>query len=379
MTQTLKRRKEPAQRIGSGVLKLEFGSEDAFGKELRRRVDEFFRSRGRRKRGGWPMYFKTAVILAWFLASYALLVFGARTLGQGLPLAISLGLATAAIGMNIQHDAGHGAYSDRSRVNRVMAMTMDLIGGSSYTWRWKHTIIHHKYVNITGYDADIAIGRLGRFSPQQRRLWYHRWQHLYLWAFYALEGMKVQLVDSWRFAILGRIDRHHIPRAKAGELAVFLAGKAVFFTWAFVVPMLLHPVGVVLFYYVVAGLALGVSMVLVFTLPHLNEYADFPMPRADTGRMDNPPMVHQTQVTLDFARSNRVLTWLVGGLNYHKEHHLFPTICHINYPAISGIVEQTCREFGIPYKEHKSFSAGLAAHYRWLRRMGQETDCQAPP
>jgi linoleoyl-CoA desaturase len=111
-------------------------------------------------------------------------------------------------------------------------------------------------------------------------------------------------------------------------------------------------------------------MVLVFILPHLNEYADFPAPRADTGRMENPPMVHQAQVALDFARSSRVLTWLEGGLNYHKEHHLFPTICHINYPALSGIVERTCREFGIPYKEHKSFSAGLAAHSRWLRRMG---------
>jgi hypothetical protein len=24
----------------------------------------------------------------------------------------------------------------------------------------------------------------------------------------------------------------------------------------------------------------------------------------------------------------------------------------------------------IPYKEHKAFAAGIAAHYRWLRRMG---------
>ncbi len=111
-------------------------------------------------------------------------------------------------------------------------------------------------------------------------------------------------------------------------------------------------------------------MVLVFIIPHLNEYAGFPVPRADTGRMDNPWMVHQALVALDFARSNRVLTWFVGGLNHHKEHHLFPAICHINYPAISPIVQETCREFGIPYKEHKSFSAGLVAHYRWLRRMG---------
>jgi len=37
---------------------------------------------------------------------------------------------------------------------------------------------------------------------------------------------------------------------------------------------------------------------------------------------------------------------------------------------MSKVVEETCREFGIPYKEHKSFPAGIVAHYRWLRRMG---------
>ena len=61
---------------------------------------------------------------------------------------------------------------------------------------------------------------------------------------------------------------------------------------------------------------------------------------------------------MNFARRNRVLTWLLGGLNYHKEHHLFPLICHVNYPSMSKVVEETCREFGIPYKEHPSFASG---------------------
>jgi len=85
MMQTQGRRKEPTERIHSGALKLEFGAEDAFGKELRRRVDDFFRSTGRRKRGGRPMVLKTAIILTWFAVSYVLLVFGAQTLGQGPP------------------------------------------------------------------------------------------------------------------------------------------------------------------------------------------------------------------------------------------------------------------------------------------------------
>ena len=73
---------------------------------------------------------------------------------------------------------------------------------------------------------------------------------------------------------------------------------------------------------------------------------------------------------MDFARRSRVVAWLLGGLNFQIEHHLFPRVCHVNYPAISKLVEATCREFGVRYMEHESFRAGLASHFRWLRRLG---------
>ena len=43
------------------------------------------------------------------------------------------------------------------------------------------------------------------------------------------------------------------------------------------------------------------------------------------------------------------ITFLPGiwGLNFQIEHHLFPRICHVYYPAIAGIVEATCAEFGV--------------------------------
>jgi linoleoyl-CoA desaturase len=353
-----------------GVRRLEFGQDTAFQAELRRRVDEHFRNTGRSKRGGWRMYLKTAIVLAWFTASYVLLVFVASTVWEGLVLAILLGLATAGIGINIQHDAGHRSYAERGWVNRLMAMTMDFIGGSSYVWYWKHTVIHHRYVNITGYDNDIDLHRLGRFSPHMPWRWYYRWQRFYLWPLYCFEAAKLQLLDDFLYILTGRLGQHRIPRPRGRELVIFIAGKVVFFAWALAIPMLFHPVGVVLFYYLVASLVLGLAMVLVFVMPHASGSVDFPLPKPDTGRIENPWAVHQATVTLDFARRNRVLTWFLGGLNYHKEHHLFPLICHVNYPAMSKVVEEACRDFGIPYKEHASFVSGLAAHYRWLRRMG---------
>jgi len=87
--------------------------------------------------------------------------------------------------------------------------------------------------------------------------------------------------------------------------------------------------------------------------------------------MDASWAVHQVRTTSDFCRGNRVVTWLLGGLNFQIEHHLFPQICHVHYPALSRIVATTCREHGMAYREHPSFLTGVGAHYRWLKRMAK--------
>jgi linoleoyl-CoA desaturase len=138
----------------------------------------------------------------------------------------------------------------------------------------------------------------------------------------------------------------------------------------FLIPLLLHPVWVVFLYYGVTTIVLGVVLSVVFQLAHCVEEASFPMPRADTGRIENAWAVHQVETTVDFARSSRLLTWLIGGLNFQIEHHLFPQICHVHYPALARVVEDTCEEFGVRYVAHKSFLAGVLSHFRWLRRMG---------
>lgn len=360
---------QPVQPPGHDE-RLKFAGNNDFHVEVRRRIDEYFRSTGRRRRDCPQMYLKTAILLACFIASYVLLVFMAQTWWQALPLAIVLGLTTATIGFNIQHDGGHSAYSNHAWVNSLMARTLDVIGGSSYQWHWKHAIFHHTYVNITGHDTDIALGAIGRLTPHQRRYWFHRWQQLYLWPLYGLLAINWHLVGDFRDVSRGRVGEHRVPRPKRGNLGVFLAGKAIFVALAFGIPMLLHPVWVVALFYTVAALVLGMVLSVVFQLAHCVEPAQFPLPREESGRMENAWAIHQVETTVDFARRSRVAAWLLGGLNFQVEHHLFPRICHVNYPAISKLVEQTCREFGVEYHEHASFWAGVISHFRWLRRMG---------
>src|SRR6185369_6227400 len=350
--------------------RLTFGRDNGFQSELRRRVDEYFRRTGRRQRDCPQMYLKTAIILAFFFTFYFLLVVVAATCWQALPLAILLDLSMAAIGFNIEHDGSHQAYSKHAWINRLTAMTMDLIGASSYVWHWKHAVVHHTYTNLTGHDADIELGFVGRVTPHQKRFSFHRWQHFYLWPLYGVNVIKWHMFDDFRDVILGRIGSQRMPRPKRWELFGFISSKVLFITMAFALPLLLHRLWVVFLFYGATVIVAGVVVSVVFQLAHCVEQAEFPLAQKDSATIENAWAIHQAETTVDFARRSRLESWLLGGLNFQIEHHLFPRICHVNYPAISKLVEETCRDFGVKYREHTSFRAGLRSHFRWLRRMG---------
>jgi linoleoyl-CoA desaturase len=366
------------QRSRSGVAgvarqrSLKFQAGGDFQRELRGRVDQYFESTGFARRGCLQMYLKTAIIIGWTTASYVLLVVFADYWWLALPLAISLGLGMAAVGFNVQHDGAHRAYSDRAWVNRLMAMSLDLLGGSSYIWARKHNSIHHTYANITGHDGDIDLGIVGRLSPHQPRLSFHRFQHYYLWILYCVLPIKWQLYDDFHDVIVGRVSGQSMARPRGWDLVTFLGGKAAFFLLAFAIPMMLHSPWSVLAMYVVASLVQGFTLSIVFQLAHCVEAAAFPLPAEDTGRMAVPWSVHQIETAVDYARDNRLLSWLVGGLNFQIEHHLFPDICHIHYPALSRVVEDLCVEWELQYAAHDTFRSAAMSHFRWLRRLGSE-------
>jgi linoleoyl-CoA desaturase len=363
-----------AARGGSTLPKLKFKGNDGFFRELNKRVDAYFETTGRRRRDCPQMYFKTATVLGWFLGVYVLLMFVVSSWWLVVPLAAVLGLAVAAIGFNIQHDGGHRSYSNYQWINRLMAMSIELIGGSSYIWDVKHNSIHHTYTNIHGHDDDIDVGILARLSPQQPRRWFHRYQGIYLWVLYGLLAVKWNFFDDFYNVARARIGEHKFARPRGNDLLVFVVGKLLFFSIAFVLPMLLHPVWGVIGVYLISSFVSGVVMSVIFQLAHVVKEADFPVPVegiAGTQQIEMNWAVHQVQTTVDFARRNPVLCWLLGGLNFQVEHHLFHKICHVHYPALSKLVEQTSQEFGVRYNAHRSLWAGIMSHARHLIEMGR--------
>ena len=349
-----------------------FAPDDGFRRELDRRVNAYFDESGLSRHGDWRMYLKTAVLLGAFAASYALLVFAATAWWHAVLLSGGLAMSMAGIGFSVMHDANHGAYSKRASVNKVLERTLDMLGVSSYVWRWKHNVFHHTYTNIDGVDHDIYLAPFVRLAPTQPRRWAHRFQHIYIWALYGFTVFHMHYFLDFSQFFTGRIGGHKFPRPGKARTAEVFAAKAFVLGWSIALPLFFHTWWVVLAVYAglwfVSGLILGV----VFQLAHCVAAADFPTVSPSTGRIERSWAAHQVETTVDFAHGNRLLTWYVGGLNYQIEHHLFPQVCHLHYPKIAGIVREVSEEYGVRYTAHPRLSSALKSHGAWVRRMGEQ-------
>ena len=191
-----------------------------------------------------------------------------------------------------------------------------------------------------------------------------------MWILYCFIKLKWSFFDDYETFIRGKMGEHPIRRPKGMNMFWFVFGRVFFYAWALVLPLMLHNALSVLAIYLCASAVTGIILAVVFSLAHMSEEASFPEPEADTMKLEEEWMEHQIRTTVNFARKNRFLSWYVGGLNFQIEHHIFPKISHVHYPAISGIVESVCAEYEVPYHCHATLSGGIASHFRQLRRLG---------
>mgnify|MGYP001816009844 CR=1 FL=1 len=353
--------------------RVQFDGGGDFHADLRSRIRVHLAEPGRIRRGERTILLKTAVVVAWAVVSWVLLVFAATTWWQAGLLSISLGLALAGIGFNVTHDANHGSFSRRRWLNRTMRWSLDLMGASSYVWRTKHNVVHHTYTNVSGVDHDIDGMPFARFAPDQPRRWFHRSQHVYMWALYGLFAISWHTTADFGHLRKGEIGGAPLRWPRGLEAAGFWGGKALFVGWAVVVPALFHPLWQVAIVFAIVSVVLAFVLAVTFQLAHCLEEAEFTTPdeMTATGRADWAR--HQIETTVDFAPRNHLLAWYLGGLNFQVEHHLFSRVCHVHYPGMAPIVQEVCEKHGVRYRSHRTTFSAVGSHARWLRRMGAAT------
>ncbi|NNE56219.1 MAG: acyl-CoA desaturase, partial [Flavobacteriales bacterium] len=310
-------------------------SNPEFVKELRKRVNGYFKENKISRYGNWNMKVKTIFMMSLYFAPYCVMLFGGVTnIWLFLGLWIVMGLGVSGIGLAVMHDANHGAYSKNPKINKIVGYALNMVGGNAANWRMQHNVLHHTFTNIDGMDEDIAPGKMMRFSPHQERLKIHRFQHIYAWFFYSLMTVSWMTQKDFtqliRFKNTGLIDSQKASfKALMIELII---SKLIYFGYLLVIPMIFAPVA---WYWVLLGFILllfvsGFVLACIFQPAHVIPSSDYPLPD-NTGNMDNDWAIHQLATTANFAPKSRIFSWFVGGLNFQIEHHLFPNICHVHY------------------------------------------------
>jgi linoleoyl-CoA desaturase len=359
--------------MNDNIVRFNNKNQSEFFKELNKKVNNYFKENKISRHANLNMKIKTVFMISLYLVPFVLMLTGLVSSGIGVMLMwLLMGLGMSGIGLSIMHDANHGSYSKNKKVNRLIGLVINSLGAYHANWKIQHNVLHHSYTNIHGHDEDIEQ-IMFRLSPTQEKRPIFRFQAFYAPFLYGLMTIYWFVAKDYE-----QLFRYHKKGLLAGQGLTFRTALAqiVFHkTWYMLLFLILPLVLVnVPWWQIILGfLAMhficGLILTLIFQPAHVIEDTNF-YETDEEGNVENSWAIHQMHTTSNFANDSRLFSWLIGGLNYQIEHHLFPHICHVHYRKISVLVKETAEQFNVPYFQHKSFAGAVKSHFILLHQLG---------
>jgi fatty acid desaturase len=257
----------------------------------------------------------------------------------------------------VGHDAGHRQLFRSRRANDLVGLLhANLLAGISFGW-WvpKHNA-HHSNPNHEELDPDISITALAFTADQAsskhglvRVIARHQ-----AWLFFPLlllEAAHLHLAST------KAIIRGGHGRANFVEGLLLLAHVAVYLAAVLVV---LQPLQALAFVVVQQGL-FGLYLGCAFAPNHKG------MPTLTEA--DELDFLRRQVLTSRNVAGSRPVDWLLGGLNYQIEHHLFPNLPRPNLRHAQPLIRAFCQDHDLPYVEASLFGS-YAQALRHLHDVG---------
>jgi fatty acid desaturase len=256
----------------------------------------------------------------------------------------------------VGHDIAHRQVTRNTTSCTALGLLhANLLTGLSYGWWMDKHNAHHAHPNDLGADPDVRAGVLV-FDVGQvegRTGWHAMVTRHQAWMFFPL-----LLLEGGNLYLAGlRTLAHKGIRHRATELlligvhtAAYVSLLVATMTWAQVVVFIAVHQGL-------RGLYLGLS----FAPNHKGMPVLSGSERAD-------PFLRQV-LTSRNVRGGVVVDWVLGGLNYQIEHHLFPSMPRANLRRAQAIVRPYCAAHGVAYVE-TSATASYRAVIEHLHAVG---------
>lgn len=355
------------------MYKVTFNNKNSvFYSALKKEVEEYFRNKKIKKTGNWKLYLKTSILVSSAIGLYLFLLLGSVTPVAAIFLCALFGFVLASIGFNVMHDACHGSYSSKKWVNNFFGYSLNALGGNSFIWKFKHNIIHHTYTNVDGIDDDIAKSPLMRQCSTQKWVPAHRFQHFYVVLVYAISSFAWVAMMDFNKYFSRKIFTTPLQKMDTKEHVIFWLSKVMYGIFYVAIPVMFVGWGPWAIGFAAMQVTMGLTLALVFQLAHVVEHAEFEVATIDPKVIESEWAIYQVKTTANFAPTNHFINWYVGGLNFQIEHHLFPRISHVHYPAISKIVAKICNEHNIPYLQFPTMWEAVGSHFRMMKQLGQK-------
>eukprot|EP00560_Eucampia_antarctica_P009537 CAMPEP_0197824258 /NCGR_PEP_ID=MMETSP1437-20131217/1526_1 /TAXON_ID=49252 ORGANISM="Eucampia antarctica, Strain CCMP1452" /NCGR_SAMPLE_ID=MMETSP1437 /ASSEMBLY_ACC=CAM_ASM_001096 /LENGTH=474 /DNA_ID=CAMNT_0043423807 /DNA_START=130 /DNA_END=1554 /DNA_ORIENTATION=- len=305
------------------------------------------------------------------------------TQGASWTMALFFGVSQALIGLNVQHDANHGAASRKPWVNDILGFGADLIGGNKWTWMEQHWT-HHAYTNHQDMDPDsFSAEPLMAFNDyplkHPKRQYWMKFQALYflpLLSFYWLSSVfNVQIIDLRQRGAQSvgiSLENAFIVKRRKYAIAIRLA----YIYLNIVRPIQLAVTGVTntsVAMTVVKILAMGAAESLtlscLFALSHNFEHVDRD-PTKDHRASGDPVCWFKSQVETSSTYGSYISAWLTGGLNHQIEHHLFPRMSSAWYPVIAPTVRAVCKKHNVEYVYYPWIAQNFISTIKYMHLAG---------
>ena len=346
-----------------------------FEREIKREVFKIVRRGKEFGTPGW--YFRCAFYVALFFGLQYLWV----TTQTTFLLAVVYGVSQAFIGLNVQHDANHGAASKKAWVNDLLGLGADFIGGSKWLWQEQHWT-HHSYTNHHTMDPD-ALGAepmllFNDYEPDHpKRGFVHKFQafyYLFVLAGYWLSSVfNVQVLDLKQRGAqeVGiRMESDHVKSRR--KYAIFLRLLYIYtnivapiqnqgFSWTLISQIL------------VMGVSSSLTLATLFALSHNFESCDRD-PTYEARNGGDQVCWFKTQVETSCTYGGFVSGCLTGGLNHQVEHHLFPRMSSAWYPYIAPTVREICKKHGVNYAYYPWVHQNLWSTVKYLHQAGNASN-----
>lgn len=269
------------------------------------------------------------------------LIAGVFLLGHSwLQLVLAAGIAvTLTQIIFISHDAAHRQIFTSNKANENLARVMGtLFGGVSLSW-WnnKHNR-HHAAPNQITKDPDIDASVVHFYPPGStpvNPVWRFMREHQGWW-FYPLLLVEMLNLHAQSVQELIVNKKSKYRRIESVMLVVRLL----------IVPALLFvllPFGMAwAFIGVVVGL-MGLYLGCSFAVSHIG--------MAVIGREEKLDFFSRQVLTSRNVRGGRPASWLMGGLNFQIEHHLFPNMPGPNLRKVRPLVRAYCEKHAVAYND----------------------------